>query len=397
MPTRPQVDLRSATCVLLLLGRQTLAVAASDLAALPVHPEAFRQANDRDDARSINQALTTGERVQLAAGKKYYICSPLVLHSGQELFGGAGTWIVACPNWYAINGSSPPNKKLIRNEHWDAVLIEDSGLSVHDIGIDGSNLPAAVNGMIHGIGIRKSRDIVVYNIACERIGDCTAFQADEDYIVRDSLATGVTNAGFDNWEGPRNGTVRHTRTYCAKGGTGVMFTGASTDLKATSGSNLTSEGNEVYGPCTAAIMFNNLSFGSSLTKIRSIDDRVDAQATGSYGIVIQGDVVAGEVINAIVSNTSTGQAISIRPERYPEGVATPSRIEITGAVLTNDSTSSENVAPVTVFGTDNRIVNVRLHGGRYQYAIQTNDRLLHADGSIDPGTRGAIKIQPDPK
>jgi hypothetical protein len=99
--------------------------------------------------------------------------------------------------------------------------------------------------MIHGIGIRKSRDIVVYNIACERIGDCTPFQADEDYIVRDSLAIGVTNAGFDNREGPRNGTVRHTRTYCAKGATGVMFTGASTDLKAPSGSNLTSEGNEV--------------------------------------------------------------------------------------------------------------------------------------------------------
>jgi hypothetical protein len=63
-------------------------------------------------------------------------------------------------------------------------------------------------------------------------------------------------------------------------------------------------------------MFNNLSFGPSLGNIRSIDDRVDAQATGSYGIVIQGDVVAGEVTHAIVSNTSTGQAISIRPERY---------------------------------------------------------------------------------
>jgi hypothetical protein len=381
-------SMKAVICASLLLVSQ-ISQSASDPAATPIHPDTFRHARDPDDTRSINQALMTGKPVQLEAGKEYNICSPLVVHSHQEFFGGAGTWIIACSDWNAVNGSSPPNKKLIRNEHWEAASITDAGLSIHDIGIDGSNLPNPVNGITHAIGIRKTRDIVVYNITCKNIGDCTAFQADEDYVVRDSLATGVTNAGFDNWEGPKNGTVEHTRTYCAKGGTGVMFTGASTELRPTSGSNVISDGNEVYGPCTAAIMFNNLSAGSSLRNIQSISD--------SYGIVVQGNVVTGTILNPFVSNTSTGQALSIRPERYPTGIATPSNIEIANAVLSNDSTSSSNIAPITLFGTDNKIVNTRLSGGRYDYAIQTNDRSLKADGSIDPGSYGTIKFQPNPK
>jgi hypothetical protein len=383
-------------CASLLLVTQT-ALPAPDPEAAPILPESFRRASDSDDTQSINQALKTGKPVQLQAGKEYNICSPLVMHSHQEFFGGTGTWIVACPNWYERNGSSPPHKKLIRNEHWEADSITDAGLSIHDLGIDGSNLPSPVSGMIHGIGFRKTRNIVAYNITCKNLGDCTAFQADEDYIVRDSLATGMTNAGFDNWEGPKNGIVRHTRTYCAKGGTGVMFTGTSTDLQPTSGSNVTSEGNEVYGPCTAAIMFNNLSIGSSLRNIQSINDHVDAQGTDSYGIIVQGDIVGGKIIDPLVSNTSTGQALSIRPERYPTGIATPAKIEIANAVLNNDSTSSSNIAPITVFGTDNKIVNTRLKGGRYDYAIQTNDPSLKADGRIDPGIKGTIKLQPNPK
>jgi hypothetical protein len=339
----------------------------------------------------------TGKSVQLDAGRKYYICSPLVIHSRQEFYGGAGTWLIVCGEWSTVNGSDPPNKKIIRNEHWGAASIEDRDLSIHDIGIDGSKLPNPVNGMTHAIGIRKTRGIVVYHITCKNIGDCTAFQADANYVVSDSLATGVTNAGFDNWEGPKNGTVKHTRSYCAKGGTGVMFTGASTELEPTSGSNLISDNNEVYGPCTAGIMFNNLSAGSSLANIKSLNDHVDAQGSDSYGIVVQGKVVKGLILNALVSNTSTGQALSVRPERYPTATETPSEIAIVNAVLSNDSTSSSNIAPITVFGKDNTILNTQLSGGRYDYAIQTSDRSLKADRHVQPGVYGTIKLQPEPK
>jgi hypothetical protein len=319
------------------------------------------------------------------------------MHAHQELFGGEGTWVVACSNWYALYHSTPRNKKFIRNEHWEADSITDAGLSIHDIGIDGSNIDNPGNGRVHGIGFRKARDIVAYNLTCKNIGDCTAFQADEDYLVRDSSATGITNVGFDNWEGPKNGTVKHTRTYCAHGGAGVMFTGASTELLAKSGQNLNSEGNRASGPCTAGIMFNNLSAGSSLRNIQSLNDYVDAEGTESYGIVVQGNVSDGRIMNPTVLNTGTGQAISIRPERYPTGVNTPSKITIVNAVLDHDSTASKNVAPITIFGTGNKLVNAHLKGGDYDFAIQTNDRSLAADGNINPGKRGTIKIQPNPQ
>jgi len=391
-----------AVGVVAAFGMAKVLATSPSVAGSSVSPELFKEEGDSDDAPSINRALVTGKTVRLSNNKTYEICSPLIVHSHQELAGGNGTWIMACGKWNEINGRGEREAALIRNDHWAASEIVDAGITIHGLGIDGVNLQTPSNGHFHAIAIRMARDVRVYDLNCKNIGDCTAFQADDNYEIHDSVATGISNAGFDNWEGPRNGTVRHTSTVCVGGknggrGRGVMFTGASTDYRATVGFNLTSESNEVAGPCISGIEFNNLALGSSLTNIRSLNDHVDAKASESFGIIISGDVNGGRIVNLVVANTTTGQAIALRPERYSGHIAMPSRIEIASPVLTNVSTSAANVAPISIFGKDNRVSNVHLRGGHYTYAVRTTDPNLTVTGEIDAGLRGMVVVERPPK
>ena len=374
---------------------QILARATAAVAAQTVRPESFRKAGDPDDTGALQAALDTGKSVLLSDNHVYQISHVLIMRTGQRLSGsGPHTVLRATAAW------PPPPRSgngytVVSNLHYSAPTTTDRGLIVENLAIDGSAVTGP-NGGFHGIGFRQAADVVVRNVTCTNVGDCTAFEATTDTLVTDSAASGVTNVAFDHWEGPRNAIVTRSVVHVAPRGDGVMFTGAAgtwTTQRDRSGGHDVASHIQVYGPALAGVIANVLTPGSSLTDVTFEDCHIDLQnGPGSHGIVIAGNITNSRIDHAVIENLNGGDAIAVTRDQWN----TPDTVTISNSRVANARTSERNVAPVVALGRHHRVVNVEITGGDYPYAVWTNDRSTTVDSHIAPGKHGGILLRPPP-
>jgi hypothetical protein len=371
------------------LASQILARAERGVSRQFVRPEEFRRPEDPDDTRSLQAALDTGQSVQLQDNHVYEISHVLLMRTGQRLAGvGPGTELRAAATW-APPAPTGNDYTLISNVSYAAGSSTDHSLIVENLTIDATSIRRS-NGGFHGIGFRQASDIVVRNVICRNIGDCTAFESTTNSLVSDSAATGVTNVGFDHWEGPHNAVVMRSTVHVAKGGDGVMFTGGAgawTSRRDRSGGHLVASDIHVYGPASAGVTANILTPGSSLTDVSFLNCFVDAQnSRDTSGIIITGNVTNSRIDHVIVQNLNGGQAIAVTPDKWHD----PGEVTISNAWITNARVSARNVAPVVALGRGHRLTNVNIESGAYNFAFWFDDPSTSVDGHYKPGADGGV-------
>ena len=363
---------------------------STSLADLPVRPEQYKLASDPDDTLSFQRAAATGRTIALQDGKTYILCAAVPLTRLVGL-GGIAT-IKACPGFPYVGGVEPFGS-FFYNPNYLAGQITDTNLLVANVRFDGTDITAngahPSTGEFHAIKFRMARDILIENVHCVRVGDCTALQATDRSIVRNSTATLVTNVGFDHWEGSSNALVENTTTTCdptTASEAGIMFSGASSTLANRQTVNPTSRGNRIlYGACKSGVFFNQLSAGSSTVNAVSENDTVDAAGvTTAGGIIMEGNVQGGRITGLTVLNGNGPTAISLRQDTAGSGK--PKDILVDGPRVYNWTTDGANYSPFTLFGTGHVLTNALLKGGTNSTSVATDSATTVVSGTFNPGT-----------
>jgi hypothetical protein len=363
------------------------AQALANVSNTSVHPRFTGDGHSADDTDAIQAALDTGHSVLLPANHTYLISRTLIMHGGQRLAGeGAGVVLSAKRGWVRPVGK-PNGYQLLSNVGYSSTDLSDTGLVVENLTIDASEITHGNKGF-HGIGFRRARDVLIRSINCVNIGDCTAILASDGTLVPDSSAKGITNVGFDHWDGPQNAMVTNVTVYVAAGGDGVMFTAASSAPNyGRSGRNLVASGAQVYGPMGVGVTANILASGGSLHNLLIENCLVDVQGNrDSPAIIINGNISDGVIRGVSVLNLNGGQAVALTPDNW--GV--PGNIVISNVLVLNPATSLRNVAPIVALGRGHYIVNSTIVGGSYNYPVWIDDDSTVVDGQFRNGLRGGI-------
>jgi hypothetical protein len=373
-----------------LWADQILARVNAAVARDTASPDEFRKPGDADDTNSIQAALDTGKSVVLRAKREYVVSRPLRMHSAQRLAGaGPETVLKARNGWMHPAGAERNTFSLITNAGYLETTPHDRSLMVENLSIDASAIGRA-NGAFHGIGFRQARDVVVRNVHCHRIGDCTAFEATNGTVVVDSDATEVTNVGFDHWEGPVNAVVARVRIEALETGTGVMFTAAAgrwTTHRNRDGHNLIASDVTVTGPMLAGIVANVLTPGGGLSNVTIEDSTVDpASHLNASGIMLSGNITASTVRNVIIENIRGGIPIGIRPNDGQR----PQNITVHNMHISNVFLGTRNPAVVVALGRGHTLSGIVITGGSYRYGVWIDDPSTHVVGDIRAGSQGRV-------
>lgn len=362
------------------------------IADLPVRPEQYKLASDPDDTLSFKRAAATGRTIGLQDGKTYILCAAVPVLRVIGLGGGAT--VKACPGFpYGSGPTAEPYQSFFYNPNWFASVLTDDKLLISNITFDGTDIPAngahGSTGEFHALKFRMARNILVDNVHCIKVGDCTAFQATDRTIVRNSTAYFVTNGGFDHWEGPTNALVEGSTIACdptTASEAGIMFSGASSTLGNKQAVNVTSRGNRILGGgCKTAVFFNQLSSGSSTVNAVSENDTVDAAGNATAGgIIMEGNIQGGRITGFTALNGNGPTAISLRQDAAGSGK--PQDILIDGPRAYNWTTASANYSPFTLFGAGHMLTNAILKGGTNATSVATDSATTVVSGTFTPTT-----------
>jgi len=369
-----------------LAARVTAAVASQT-----VSPAAFRKPSDSDDTASIQAALDTGQSVVLEPGRIYVIARTLLMRPGQRLAGGSGTVLKAKAGWVR---PTPPDRNgytMVSNVGYLAEALTDRYLLVEDLTFDGTDISYAA-GAFHGIGFRQARDVVVRRVHCISMGNCTAFESSDGTLVTDSMAEGISNVGFDHWEGPRNATVRNVTIRPLAKGTGVMFTasgGSWTQSRARRGANLVATGVVVEGPMLAGVVTNILAPNSNLDNVRISDIKIDLKGNPGSGIMITGNITNVVSSNIIIQNGRGGFPIGVRGDKW----GSPNNIEFSSVIINDFDSGVKNAALIMLQGEGIVLNSVRIEGGVYPYAALVSSHSTRIVDTLRPGRYGALRFQ----
>lgn len=345
-----------------------------------------------DMSVAINAALVSGAKVQLTCGS-YFINNTVFMPSNSELAGAGPCTIivgnagmVTNPQWAAVGGGGNHAGGITNADFVNG----NNHISVHDLTVDMS----ALVGQGFGVTFYKGSYANAYRL--NLIGNTTnsdgiAFIQSDHYSVKDSTASRMGNACFDNWQGSFEFQI--TGNVCIGGGTvayGILVNGLA-------GSNVgsvamtTFEGvvsnNIVENATNVGIDVDGLNAGSAVGVVKNITvaNNVVDGVTSFFGVWFANGVGLKAIGNVVKSTGAAGIRVC------PATTGTTTDVIVSDNTISAANTAASTNSGIDVCGAANNVqigFNT-ITGTTHQYAVHIASNVTNtsiASGQLTTGT-----------
>ncbi len=251
---------------------------------------------------------------------------------------------------------------------------------------------------------RMVRNAAAIDLRCAEVGNCTTMMASDTTRVIRLVARGVSNAGADHWESPRNALVEDADIDLAGdpfGRTlyGVLFTGSDTAMRFSMGGNNTVRGGRITGFADAALWSD---WGIEATSVEGalIDCRGHRNAVGIYITGAGG----GHKVDGVKFRNCSRPVVFTNQQRnaWPRDIAIIG-VDVAGQrmappfALNGTPALNSAIAPTLRAQIGGTRVRYAADDRRPAYSVRAGTRVevvMRPGNSIDPGQTGIMQPAP---